>query len=123
MFDFKLAEQLALFIKRVKVDVTALYAHAASSANPHGTTKAQVGLGNADNTSDANKPISNATLSALDAKAPSGHVGAGGTSQHPAATNAVAGFMSTADKTKLDGVAPGATANGSDAALVSRANQ
>lgn len=31
-------------------------------------TKAQVGLGNVDNTSDANKPISNATQAALNAK-------------------------------------------------------
>ena len=37
--------------------------------NPHGTTKADVGLGNADNTSDLNKPISTATQTALDAKA------------------------------------------------------
>lgn len=41
---------------------------------------------------------------------PSSHVGTGGT-QHAAATTAVAGFMSAADKTKLDGVASGATAN------------
>ncbi|MGV8136493.1 MAG: hypothetical protein AB2L20_14890 [Mangrovibacterium sp.] len=34
--------------------------HVASTANPHGVTKAQVGLGDADNTSDANKPISTA---------------------------------------------------------------
>ena len=34
--------------------------HIASTANPHGVTKAQVGLSNADNTSDANKPVSTA---------------------------------------------------------------
>ena len=33
--------------------------------NPHGTTKADVGLGNVDNTTDLDKPISNATQSAL----------------------------------------------------------
>jgi len=33
--------------------------------NPHGTTKADVGLGSADDTSDALKPISTATLNAL----------------------------------------------------------
>ena len=33
-------------------------------------TKAQVGLGNVDNTSDANKPISNAVQTALNLKAP-----------------------------------------------------
>lgn len=36
--------------------------------NPHGTTKNDVGLGNADNTSDLGKPISNATQTALNAK-------------------------------------------------------
>lgn len=41
--------------------------HAASTANPHGVTKAQVALGNVDNTSDATKPISTATQTALDA--------------------------------------------------------
>lgn len=36
--------------------------------NPHNTTKSDVGLGNVDNTSDLNKPISNATQTALDSK-------------------------------------------------------
>jgi hypothetical protein len=35
-----------------------------------GVTKAHVGLGNVDNTTDANKPVSTATQTALDAKAP-----------------------------------------------------
>lgn len=42
--------------------------HLANTSNPHSVTKAQVGLGNADNTSDANKPVSTATQTALDAK-------------------------------------------------------
>lgn len=42
--------------------------HIANTSNPHATTKAQVGLGNVDNTSDLNKPISTATQSALNAK-------------------------------------------------------
>lgn len=45
-----------------------LSSHAAATNNPHSVTKAQVGLGNADNTSDANKPVSSATQSALDGK-------------------------------------------------------
>ena len=45
-----------------------LNAHTGSKTNPHGVTKAQVGLGNVDNTSDANKPISTATQTALNAK-------------------------------------------------------
>lgn len=43
--------------------------HIADKANPHEVTKAQVGLGNVDNTSDLNKPISTATQTALDLKA------------------------------------------------------
>lgn len=43
-------------------------AHTSNTSNPHSVTKTQVGLGNVDNTSDANKPISTATQSALDAK-------------------------------------------------------
>ena len=43
--------------------------HEADHANPHQVTKAQVGLGNADNTSDADKPISTATAAALATKA------------------------------------------------------
>ena len=46
-----------------------LGAHKASTENPHGVTKAQVGLGNVDNTSDANKPVSTAQQTALNAKA------------------------------------------------------
>ena len=38
--------------------------------SPSGLVKADVGLGNVDNTSDANKPISDATQTALDLKAP-----------------------------------------------------
>ena len=39
--------------------------HIIDTANPHAVTKAQVGLSNADNTSDLNKPISTATQTAL----------------------------------------------------------
>lgn len=42
--------------------------HIANKSNPHGVTKAQVGLGNVNNTSDANKPISTATQAALNKK-------------------------------------------------------
>jgi len=43
--------------------------HVSATNNPHSVTKAQVGLGNVDNTSDLNKPISTATQTALNAKA------------------------------------------------------
>jgi hypothetical protein len=42
--------------------------HIANKLNPHGVTKAQVGLGNVENLAPANLPISTATQSALDSK-------------------------------------------------------
>lgn len=47
---------------------TNLKTHINNKSNPHEVTKDQVGLGNVDNTSDANKPISNATQTALNGK-------------------------------------------------------
>jgi len=54
-------------------------------------------------------------------KAPLTHVGSTGVSQHGIATGSVAGFISPSDKTKLDSVATGATANDTDANLRARA--
>lgn len=51
-----------------KASATGLSTHIADTANPHAVTKSQVGLANADNTSDANKPVSTATQTALDLK-------------------------------------------------------
>ena len=48
--------------------ITNLNSHTSNTSNPHSVTKAQVGLGNVDNTSDANKPISTATQTALNSK-------------------------------------------------------
>jgi hypothetical protein len=47
-----------------------LSTHESDTNNPHSVTKSQVGLSNADNTSDANKPISSATQTALDSRQP-----------------------------------------------------
>lgn len=47
---------------------TNLETHINNKSNPHEVTKDQVGLGNVNNTSDANKPISNATQIALNGK-------------------------------------------------------
>lgn len=46
-----------------------IQSHVSSTSNPHTVTKDQVGLGNVDNTSDANKPVSTATQTALNLKA------------------------------------------------------
>jgi hypothetical protein len=43
--------------------------HIGNTSNPHGVTKSQVGLANADNTSDANKPVSGPQQTALSLKA------------------------------------------------------
>ena len=74
-------------------------------------TKTTVGLANVDNTSDANKPISTATQTALNAKASTA-----------VATTTVDGLMAFADKAKLNGIATGATANDTDANLKNRSN-
>jgi hypothetical protein len=53
----------------VEVTQAELDAHTGDTGNPHGVTKAQVGLGSADDTSDADKPVSTAQQTALDDKA------------------------------------------------------
>ena len=49
-----------------KVNTSTLTSHTGDTNNPHEVTKAQVGLGNVDNTSDEDKPISLAERAALD---------------------------------------------------------
>lgn len=44
---------------------TSLQEHISDESNPHNVTKTQVGLGNADNTSDIDKPVSTAQQNAL----------------------------------------------------------
>ena len=47
------------------ISATALLAHTNATNNPHSVTKSQIGLGNVDNTSDINKPVSTAQQQAL----------------------------------------------------------
>ena len=54
-------------------------------------------------------------------KVPVSHIGSGG-GQHADVTILASGFMSVADKVKLDGVDAGATQNSADAFLLARAN-
>lgn len=106
--------------------------------------KADVGLGNVDNTSDANKPVSTATQTALDAKAATSDSrltdsrewsadtisqaeAEAGTATTRRAFTALRVFQAIAAwwagssaKTKLDGIASGATANATDAQLRDR---
>lgn len=53
---------------QITANLSTLTTHITNTSNPHSVTKAQVGLSNVDNTSDANKPISSATQTALNAK-------------------------------------------------------
>lgn len=71
----------------------------------------QTSISNINNTSDANKPISTATQTALDLKVDK--VGGKQLSTED---------YSSAEKTKLSGIATAATANSSDATLLARAN-
>ena len=68
-----------------KDNLSTAYDHSQTTGNPHGTTKSDIGLGNVDNTSDLNKPISTATQTALNSKQDNlqtivGNVGIGTTS-------------------------------------------
>ncbi|ASR80576.1 minor tail protein [Arthrobacter phage Jordan] len=79
--------------------------------------KADVGLDLVDNTSDLAKPISTATQTALNGKANTAHThdaaditgGVLAAARLPAATTAVQGAMSAADKTLLNGASAAAT--------------
>lgn len=63
------AEQWAAINSGIKdTDVSALGGHVNNTNNPHNVTKSQVGLSDVDNTSDADKPISTATQTALNTK-------------------------------------------------------
>lgn len=56
-----------------KASSATVSAHLADVANPHATTKAQVGLGSVDNTADVAKPVSTAQQTALNLKASTTH--------------------------------------------------
>lgn len=58
----------------ISANQAAIEAHVAARDNPHNVTKAQIGLGNVDNTSDMDKPISSAVQAALNGKAATGDI-------------------------------------------------
>jgi hypothetical protein len=62
-------EESALSVRtKINANFVEAASHIIDVANPHGVTPTQIGLGNVDNTSDLNKPISTSTQSALDLK-------------------------------------------------------
>jgi len=76
--------------------------HIADLVNPHTVTKAQVGLGNCDNTSDANKPVSVAQAAAI-ASVPAQKVGGALTTQLTSITHTAAGTPDYALQTMTAG--------------------
>lgn len=88
---------------------SALVVHTSQTDNPHSVTKGQVGLGDVDNTSDADKPLSTATSTALATK-----------------VDKVAGKVLSSndytdvEKAKVAGISAGATQNATDASLRDR---
>lgn len=61
-------EESTTVVAAITANKNAIDTHVANVENPHSVTKAQVGLGNVDNTSDADKPVSTAQQAALDLK-------------------------------------------------------
>ncbi len=59
--------KLSVLMGMIARGISSLISHIAHRSNPHGVTKSQVGLGNADNTSDTDKPVSTAQRAAIDA--------------------------------------------------------
>lgn len=55
-----------LSLSRIKSEVEpVIEVHEKNKANPHGVTASQIGLGNVNNTSDMNKPVSTAQAAAI----------------------------------------------------------
>ena len=55
-------------VEEAETELDAAASHISNTSNPHSVTKTQLGLSNVDNTSDANKPVSTAQQTAIDAK-------------------------------------------------------
>ena len=96
-------------------EISELKSHAGSTSNPHKVTKAQVGLGNVDNTSDANKPISTAMQTALNGKADDDHTH----TLDEISETTDKKIMTAAERSKLSGIATGANKTTVDASLSS----
>lgn len=58
----------SLLVNQISLDKANIANHIINKTNPHSVTKSQIGLGNVDNTSDVNKPVSTATQIALNKK-------------------------------------------------------
>ncbi len=59
-------EKLSIAFGKIKKAISSLLVHINNFDNPHKTTKSQIQLGNVDNTSDVDKPVSTAQQKAID---------------------------------------------------------
>lgn len=80
-----------------KANVADLNTHTSDTSNPHGVTKEQVGLGNVDNTSDMDKPVSTAAQEALDSRASKFH--ASSNNNYGAGSSTAYGHVKLSDST------------------------
>jgi len=71
--ELKAGESLFLAFGKIKKAVSELMAHIGSKKNPHSVNKLQIDLGNVDNTSDMDKPVSTAVQEALNGKSDTSH--------------------------------------------------
>jgi hypothetical protein len=60
-------EKISIALGKLAKSVSSIISHLADKSNPHGVTKAQIGLGSVTNTADADKPVSTAQKTAIDA--------------------------------------------------------
>lgn len=131
-------EKMSVAFGKLAKAVSSLISHLSNTSNPHSVTKAQVGLGNVDNTADANKTVKHAgtatsaeTLTGLTSTVAELNVLDGitattaelnyvdgvtsniqtqlnGKASTSVATTSANGLMSSSDKSKLNGIAEGA---------------
>jgi len=74
---------------------TNIQSHISATSDPHNVTKSQVGLGSVNNTSDANKEVSNPTQTALNGKSDTDHTHSGSTGLIDAAIIQAIPYQST----------------------------
>lgn len=86
-----------------KADKGVVDAHIANTSNPHGVTKAQLGLSAVNNTSDADKPLSDLAIAALGQKAAASDLAAhtGSTANPHATTKAQVGLANVDNTSDL----------------------
>lgn len=62
-------EKLSVAFGKISKAISSLISHLANVSNPHGVTKAQIGLGNAENTADSDKSVKYAATAGSATKA------------------------------------------------------